>query len=591
MNHKNSLKTFLSYYSQRVKIGEMEDVFIQLGIILFTAFVVSYIVRAFKQPIIIGYIIAGMIISPFILQAGTSKEIISVFSDFGIAFLLFIVGLHLNPKVIKEIGTSSLLIGAGQIGLTFALAFLVSIYVIGFDFISSIYVGIALAFSSTIIIMKLLSDKRQLDSLYGKISIGILIIQDLVAIGVLMFISSMSSGDSFSSFAVRGLLGGSGAVIILFLAGFYLLPRVIRNIASSQELLFLFSICWCFAVAAIFIWLGFSLEIGALVAGIVLSISPYSTEISSKIRPLRDFFLIIFFIILGLNIDVMNIRGIFVNALILSGIALILKPIILMSLSAIFGYTKRTNFLVGSTLAQISEFSLIVLGLGVAMNHISEAILSTMVLTSIITITLSAYLIIYSEEIYSKIKSGLVLFEKKNIKKKRKIRKEYDAILFGYNRIGFSILKSLRKIGKNYLVVDFNPDTINDLTRYRIPCLYGDVEDNELLHELPLEKIELAVSTVPDFETNVVLIETIRKVNKNAIIILRAHSIDEALALYKEGASYVLTPHFLGGEYIANMIKDIKVNENEYVKEKNKHIRMLNERIGKGQRHPDIERN
>ncbi|MCW8966391.1 MAG: cation:proton antiporter [Candidatus Pacearchaeota archaeon] len=569
----------------------MEDLFIQLGIILFTAFIVSYIAREFKQPIVIGYIISGIIISPFIIEAGASKEIITIFSDFGIAFLLFIVGLHLNPKVIKEIGTASLLIGTGQIILTFLLTFLVSTQLLQFDLRTSFYVSIALTFSSTIIIMKLLSDKRQLDSLYGKISIGILIVQDLVAIGVLMFMSSLANGENFSTFAVRGLLGGSGAVVLLFLVGFFILPRFIKNIATSQELLFLFSICWCFLIAAIFIWLGFSLEIGALVAGIVLSISPYSTEISSKIRPLRDFFLIIFFIILGLNMDVKGMNDILLNAIILSIIALIFKPLILMSLCAVFGYTRRTNFLVGSTLAQISEFSLIVLGLGVTIGHISEKILSTMVLTSIITITLSAYFIIYSEATYKKLRNGLFLFEKKNIKRQRKIKKEYNAILFGYNRIGFSILQSLKKIRKHYLVVDYNPDTIANLTRYRIPCLYGDVGDNELLNELPLNKVELAVSTIPDFETNYLLIDTIKKVNPDAIIIVRAHSIEEALDLYKEGATYVLTPHFLGGEYIANMIKDIKVNEKEYLKEKNKHIKMLNKRMQKGHDHPHVERN
>ncbi|MFC1666174.1 cation:proton antiporter, partial [Nanoarchaeota archaeon] len=374
----------------------MEDIFIQLAIILFTAFIVSYIARAFKQPIIIGYIVAGMIISPFILEAGASKEIITIFSEFGIAFLLFIVGLHLNPKIIKEVGTTSLFIGTGQIILTFILTFIIS-KLIGFNTITSVYVSIALTFSSTIIIMKLLSDKRQLDSLYGKISIGILIIQDLVAIGVLMFMSSFSSDSSLTSFALRGLLGGGSAIIILFLIGFFVLPRFIKNIAKSQELLFLFSICWCFVVAAGFIWLGFSLEIGALIAGIVLSISPYSTEISSRIRPLRDFFVIIFFIILGLNIQLNNIHSIALNAIILSIIALVFKPIILMMIGTLFGYTKRTNFLVGSTLAQISEFSLIVLGLGVAIGHISQEILSTMILTSIITITLSTYFIIYSE--------------------------------------------------------------------------------------------------------------------------------------------------------------------------------------------------
>tara|TARA_Y100000034_G_scaffold54708_1_gene67013 strand:- start:18416 stop:20125 length:1710 start_codon:yes stop_codon:yes gene_type:complete len=568
----------------------MELVFIQLAIILFTAFVVSYIVRAFNQPIIIGYIITGIIISPFIISFGASKEIISIFSDFGIAFLLFIVGLHMNPKVIKEIGTSALLIGLAQIILTFLLGFLVSSRLLGYNLVTSSYIGIALAFSSTIIIMKLLSDKKQLDSLYGKISIGILIIQDLVAIAVLMFISSLSNGASFSSFAVRGLLTGGILILILFFIGFFILPRITKNIARSQELLFLFSITWCFLIAALFSYFGFSIEIGALLAGVVLSISPYSIEISSKIRPLRDFFLVIFFIILGLNIQVSSISSIIVNALILSVLALLFKPLILITLMMMFGYTKRNNFLVGTTLGQISEFSLIVLTLGLTMGHISQEVLSTLTLTGIITITLSTYMIIYSGEFYKKMSNVVSIFERKKIRKERKFKKKYDAILFGYNRIGFGILRSFKKIKKNYLLVDFNPDTISNLTKIRIPCLYGDAYDSDFLEELPLDKIQLAVSTIPDFETNELLIETIREVNPNAVIIVRAHQIGDALDLYKKGASYVLTPHFLGGEYISKMIGESKINKEKYKEEKNKHIKLLIERMKKGQEHPEVEK-
>jgi Kef-type K+ transport system membrane component KefB/Trk K+ transport system NAD-binding subunit len=573
----------------------MELIFIQLAIILFVAFIVSYIVKAFRQPIVIGYIIAGMIIAFIIefgiIELGTSREIIDIFSQFGIAFLLFVVGLHLNPKIIKEIGTSSLLIGSAQIILTFILGFLVSLKLFGFDIIASFYVGIALAFSSTIIIMKLLSDKKQLDSLYGKISIGILIIQDFVAIGVLMFISSMSNGVSFSSFTIKALLSGSGLIVFLFLFGFYILPRMTRSIAKSQELLFLFSICWCMIIAALFSYLGFSIEIGALVAGIALSISPYSIEIISKIRPLRDFFLIIFFIILGLNIHIPNIGSIIINALILSFIVLTFKPLILMTLMAMFRYTKRTNFLVGTTLAQISEFSLIILALGVAMGHISMEVLSTLTLTGIITITLSTYFIIYTNELYVRASKFISIFERKNIIKERKIRKKYDAILFGYNRIGFSILLSLKKIKQSYLVVDFNPDTISNLSKMDIPCLYGDTFDSELLEELPLDKVKLIVSTIPDFETNMLLIESIRRVNHNAIIIVRAHQIKKALTLYKKGASYVLTPHFLGGEYIAKMISNLEVDKKGYKEEKEKHIKILTKMFAKGHEHPDIEKN
>lgn len=566
-----------------------EEIFIQLGLILFTAFVVSYIIRAFNQPLIIGYIIAGVIISPYIIGSGVSEEVIRTFSEFGIAFLLFMVGMHLNPKVIKEIGVVSLFIGLIQILLTFGLGFGVSL-LLGFDKTSSAFIGIALSFSSTIITMKLLSDKKQIDSLFGKISIGILIIQDLVAVGVLMYISSMSFGDSFGYFAIRGLLSGIGLIIILFLAGFFIIPKLTRSIASSQELLFLFSITWAFGIAALFSYLGFSIEIGALIAGVVLSISPYSLEITSRIRPLRDFFLIIFFIILGFNIDISSINSVIFNAIIFSLIALIFKPLVLMFLTGMFGYTKRTNFLVGTTLGQISEFSLIVLTLGASFGYVTGEVLSTITLTAIITITLSTYMIIYSNEAYKKMSNLVSIFERKKIKKDRKVGTKYNAILFGYNRIGFSILRSLKKIRKNYLVVDFNPDVVANLSKLGIPCIYGDSFDSDFLEELPMDKIKIAVSTIPDLDTNIVLIETIRAVNPDAIIIVRAHQIKDAFELYKKGANYVLTPHFLGGEYVAKMIGDFETDEKDYNKEKEKHMKMLHEMEDRGARHPEIDK-
>lgn len=573
----------------------MDLVFIQLAIILSAAFVVAYIIRIFKQPIIIGYIIAGigiaLILQLGVIDIGASEELIHTFSKFGIAFLLFIVGLHLNPKVVKEVGISSLFIGIAQMILTFALGFLVSWKLLNMDLISSAYVGIAIAFSSTIIIMKLLSDERNIDSLYGKISIGILIIQDLVAVGVLMFISSISTGVNLKSMALKTFLGGAGLIVVIFLIGYLILPKFTKNIAKSSELLFLFSIAWAFFIAAMFSYIGFSIEIGALIAGVALSISPYSTEITAKIRPLRDFFLIIFFIILGLNIQIASIGKIIVNALILSAIVLIFKPLVLMAFTAIFRYTKRTNFLVGTTLAQISEFSLIVLTLGVAVGHISSDVLSTLTLTGLITITLSTYMIIYSNGFYKRMKGFAGIFERKNVRRDGKIRKQYDAILFGYNRIGFNILRSLKKIKKNYLVVDFDPDVVANLSKHRIPCLYGDAFDSDLLEDLPLNKVKLVVSTIPDFETNELLIEELRQVNPDAIIIVRAHQIKEAMDLYKLGANYVLTPHFLGGEYVAKMIKELKTSEEDYKKEKSKHIKMLSEMSLKGQEHPDVERN
>jgi len=568
----------------------LEQIFIQLAVILFMAFLVSYIVNFFKQPILIGYIIAGILISPFIIKFGVSTDVISTLSKFGIAFLLFMVGFHLNPRTIKEIGISSFVIGLLQVAITFGVSFLIAFKVLDFGIVSSLYIGIALSFSSTILVMKLLSDKQDLESLYAKLSIGILIVQDIIAAGVLMFISSTSGQNTFSAFPLANLFGGFALIVVLFFFGFFVLPLFTKRIAKSQELLFLFSICWCFVIAALFNYLGFSIEIGALVAGVVLSITPYSAEISSRISPLRDFFLIIFFIILGFNADFSNIKFIFLNALVLSLIVLILKPIIIMALSAMFGYTKRTNFLVGTSLAQISEFSLIVLLLGVSLGHIGSEILHTIILTMILTIFLSTYMVIYSEKFYEKMKGFASIFEKKNIKTKKEsmVGKEYYAMLFGYNRIGFSILNSLKRSNKKYLVVDFNPETVSNLNKFGVASLYGDADDIDFLNDLPLDKVQLVVSTVPDFETNSVLIHTIRKINEKAIVIVRAHTIDDALELYKKGANYVLTPHFLGGEYVSKMIIDLKTDEKGYELEKEKHIKMLKEAARKGEEHPRV---
>ncbi len=578
----------------------VEQIFIQFALILVAAFLVSYLIRLFNQPIIVGYILAGMIISPFIITSdGSSSELIHIFSKFGIAFLLFIVGLHLNPKVLKEIGLPSFFIGIMQMILTFFAGFLVSHFLIGWSYIASFYVGVAIMFSSTIIIMKLLSDRSELDTFHGKISIGVLILQDVVAIAILMIISSaegLSGSSTLTIFLVKTLVGGAGLLLILFFIGIFILPLMLKGIAKSQELLFLFSISWCFLIASLFNFLNFSIEIGALIAGVILSISPYSVEMSSKIRPLRDFFLVIFFIILGTYINFGNIQTIIMNAIIFSIVTLLIKPLIVMYLMRDFGYTKRNNFLVGTTLAQISEFSLIILVLGTSLSNtnpffIEMEVLNTLVITMILTLIISTYYIMYSHRIYNLISRWLVIFEKKGIKEKKEIKKSYDAILFGYNRIGYGILRTLKSIRKSYVVVDFNPETIQNLTKLRIPTIYGDAYDSDFLNDLALSDVKLVVSTIPEFETNLLLVEKVRTINKDTIIILRAHSVKEALELYEKGASYVLTPHFLGGEYISNLIHDAGTNSSQYSQEKDKHIKNLKEMFDRGIEHPRVDKN
>ena len=567
----------------------IEGFFVEFSIIVLIAVVCAGVMKLLRQPLIIGYILAGIIISPYALDIFSSADSVSTLAQVGVALLLFMVGLNLNPSHIRDIGGVSLSAGLGQIVLTFLVCFFIA-KPLGFSTISSVYIAIALTFSSTIIVMKLLSDKGLINSLHGRILTGFLIVQDIVAIVILMIISSLSKNFfSLPSFAFFTISKGFLLFSSLFLFGVFFLPRMVRFAAKSQEFLLLFSIGWCLALSVIFLLAGFSVEIGALLAGITLSLSPYRFEISARLRPLRDFFIVLFFILLGSQMVFSNFRSFLLSIIIFSAFTLFVKPVIIMSLLGLFGYTKRTGFLSGITLAQISEFSFIVVALGVKVGHLPKEILSLVAFIGLLTIAGSTYFIRYNNRLYSIFSPVLGIFEKRSRKvdeHKYHSKKSYEIILFGLNRIGHDLLKSFKKIKKDFLVVDFNPETILDLAKQNIDCRYGDAGDTELLKDLNLHKTKMIVSTIPSFETNSLLINFIRKKNRKNIIIVVSHDIEKAIKLYKLGASYVIMPHFLGGSHTSALIKDFGFDVRKFLKKKVEHIAHLKNRRRIGHNHP-----
>ncbi|HII29987.1 sodium:proton exchanger [Candidatus Woesearchaeota archaeon CG08_land_8_20_14_0_20_47_9] len=568
------------------------SIFVELSMIIIIAVIVTGLMRLLKQPLIIGYILTGVILSPYFLNIIRSTDAISVFAQIGIALLLFIVGLNLNPRIIKDVGKVSLITGVGQVIFTSVIGFFLG-RLLGFSTIASIYIAIALAFSSTVIITKLLSDKGDMETLYGRISIGFLIVQDLVAILVLMVIASIPTGLSFSTLVFGIILKGLGLLLLLFLVGAYILPPICKAVAKSQEFLLLFSIGWCLALASLFYYMNFSIEIGALLAGITLSVSAYRYEICSKMKPLRDFFIILFFILLGSQMAFANISQYIIPILVFSAFILIGNPLIVMALMGLLGYSKRNSFLAGLTVAQISEFSLILIILGVKVGHLTNEVLSIVTVIGLITIAGSTYLILYADKIYPLLSRYLGVFERKG-KKVDEHRYhsdgDYDLILFGYNRIGYDILESFKKIKRRFLVVDYNPEVIIKLAKEGFDCKYGDADDSELLNELNFPRVKMVISTIPSLDTNLLLINKIRESNKRAIIIVVSHQIDEALKLYDEGATYVLMPHFLGGHHVSAMIRDKKLSVSKFLKEKVAHIEHLKKRKELGHEHPQHHR-
>ena len=262
-----------------------------------------------------------------------------------------------------------------------------------------------------------------------------------------------------------------------------------------------------------------------------------------------------------------------------------------MILMGLLGYSKRNSFMTSVSLAQISEFSLIIIALGVSVGHLSNEISSLVTAIGLVTIAGSTYFILYSEKIYPHISKYLTIFERKSIFKEKLKFKNYDIILFGYNRVGYGFLESFKQLKKKFIVIDYNPEVISELTKKKINCKYGDADDEDFLQGLNLDKLKMIVSTIPDFETSNLLIKKTRESNKKAIIMVVSHDLDEAKELYEAGATYVIMPHFLGGSYASMMINKYGLNMNKFLKEKKKHLDHLMIRKNIGHEHPKIERN
>lgn len=555
----------------------VEQIFIELSLIIIVTVGVAAIAKMLRQPLIIAYIAAGLALSPYGLNLISAPDSIETFSQIGIAFLLFMVGMNLNPRIIKTVGKISVITGLGQIIFTSLFGFIIAM-LLGFSTVESMYIAIAMTFSSTIVIMKLLSDKKDLETLYGKISIGFLIIQDIAAMIILLLVSLISVSGNIYGSILQSVVISAGAIALIVWLGKNVLPKVLRNFADNMELLMLFAIAWCFALASAFHAIGLSIEIGALLAGVSLSMSPYRNEIASRIRPLRDFFLLMFFVFLGTQMQFSDFEFFILPIIVFSLFILIGNPLIVMILMSLFRYTKKTSFLAGLTVAQISEFSIILIVLGIKMGHLDANILSFVTVTGLITIGGSTYFIMYGKKIYKKLAKYLTIFEKKGAKvdeKKTITKSSYSSILFGYNHVGMNITKTLKKLHKSFLVVDYDPEVINRLLDEKIHCLYSDVEDDDIFDQINFKKAKLVVSTLKNPDINLHVILKIREINKDCIIVVVSENVDEAFQCYINGATYVIMPHYLGGHHVSALIEHFGLDMKKFNSHRIRHLRQL----------------
>jgi len=557
--HEN--KIYIQQFDVAILILLVEKIFFEITIIICIAAVLAIIFRFFKQPAILAYILTGVILGPLAIIRLDSGEVMHSLGQIGITLLLFMLGLEIRLSKIRSVGKTALITGIGQILFTTGVGFLICVS-LGFSSVASLYMAIALTFSSTIIIVKLLSDKKDLNSLYGKIAVGILLVQDFVAIIILVFLSGFQNGGELISVRTFSLLILKMIVLFGWVMVFSntVMPKIINKIARSSEVLFLFSIAWAFSMAALVSspFIGFSIEIGGFLAGFALGNSSENFQIVSKVKAVRDFFITIFFVTLGMSLVFDNIASIWLPAVILAVYVLIGNPIILMSILGFLGYRKRTSFLVGLTVSQISEFSMIVVFMGNRLNHISNDVASIVTLAGTVTFVASTYMILHGNLLYKKLSPFLEIFERKYTHEQM-IKVENltnHVVLVGANRMGETILDALLKTEHSVIVVDFDPDVIARLQEKKINCLYGDIADFEIQERVNISRARLIVSTVPDVEDNLLLLESLAKLNKKALVVVCALEKENAAILYKAGADYVVLPHLAGGRHLAKMLVD-----------------------------------
>ena len=547
----------------------MHGVFSEFALLLLMSAAAGAVSLWLRQPVLIAYIVIGIVAGPAVLGVVTAHDQIDLLAQVGVAVLLFVVGLKLDLQHIRHIGPVALATGLGQLSFTIVIGFLI-ILAMGKGWVEALYVAVALTFSSTIIIVKLLSDKREIDSLHGRIAVGFLIVQDL-AVVIAMMVMSALRGDGgegsllelASSLTLRIGIAGLG----LYLLMRYVLPKVVDRMAQSQELLLIFAIAWGTGLAALGEWAGFSKEAGAFLAGFSLASTHYRDAINARLTGIRDFLLLFFFIDLGSKLDFSTLGGEFWPAVVLSLFVLIGNPLIVMAIMGYMGYRKRTGFLCGLTVAQISEFSIIFVAMGISLGHVDNGALGLTTLVGLITIALSTYLILYSHPLYEKLAPWLGVFERKRpyrelaVAKERHDLREADVIVFGLGRYGSRLALGLKEAELKVLGVEFDPEVARSMRRQGLPVRYGDGIASEFLESLPLKDTRWVVSTLPDLASNRDLLRGLRELHFTGEVAVVAREEFDGTPLKALGTPTILYPMRNAVDYAVDALTAIIRNK------------------------------
>lgn len=546
--------------------------FAELALLLVITAVVGVLALRLRQPMLIAFIAVGILVGPAGLELVRAHDQIDLLAQVGVAVLLFLVGLKLDLQHVRHIGPVALATGLGQLAFTILFGF-VLILLLGKDWLTALYVAVALTFSSTIIIIKLLSDKRELDSLHGRIAVGFLIVQDIAVVLAMLVMSTLGSQgleDGGDALRVAGSILGrlALAALLLYVAMRFILPPLVKVMARSQELLLIFAVAWGTGLAALGEWAGFSKEAGAFLAGFSLASTPYRDAMSARLTGLRDFLLLFFFIDLGSKLDFSTLDAEVGPAIVLALFVLIGNPLIVMAIMGHMGYRKRTGFLAGLTVAQISEFSIIFVAMGISMGHVGQDALGLTTLVGVVTIALSTYMILYSHPLYERLQPWLGVFERRlpyreaRVEQQASREQEPQVIVFGLGRYGSRLLHQLHGHGVRVLGVDFDPEAVDAMHVRRLAARYGDAEDPAFLESLPLAHAAWVITTLPEWQVNRGLLHALEAAGYRGSIAGVVRDERHEQALRQAGVERIINPFLDATDHAAEAFaRDLQIPE------------------------------
>lgn len=523
-----------------------------LAIIIGLATILAYAAKKTRQPTVIAYIASGLILGPVGFSLLGETELTQLFSELGLVFLLFFIGLEIDISEIREVLKPTVIIGISQMALTAVLGGLTG-YMLGFTLIESLFLGAAAMFSSTALVVKMLTDKDESTTLPGRLDVGVLLIQDIVVVLILAILTA-----SFTSIPAVALRFGEILVMIALIGSIslasskYFLPRLFKRVSRNQQAFFVYGLAWAFILISGAQYLDLSLEIGAFFAGLSLAQLPYSSELQERVRPLTDLFMAVFFVNFGLQILPEQLSAYFFEALIASAVLMAGKFVIFFGLVDRMKFTPETSFKTSINMTQISEFSLILGALAVSEGFIGDNFLGFISLIAIITMSLSSYLLNFNHEIFNKVRFLLDRLESEERKDVEIHNLENHAVIIGHNLVTERILPLVKQHYEDVVLIDKNPENTSKLSKSQYEYIYGDFKHGEIRKASRIGNADLVISFADDRKVSH---QILRDKDRNTTAFLEASDFEEAAELYERGAEYIMIENIVTADKMADYLE------------------------------------